>query len=695
MKPRAIEVTWIPAHVGYGVISMLRYWQAMERSWEADDPFRIHSLFDRDFHSESLRARGKWERMVVRKILYPWRVRTRCEGRIAHVLDHSWADMLAYVPSGVRTVVTVHDLIPLRFAGGLSAGQVTRFRAVVEQVRRADRVVCISEYTKREVIELLDIPEKKIRVVPNGVEAFPEDEEAAVRMRSRMGGEPGSLLLGCIGNTLERKNLKVLAPALALVKARGMHVTLVRAGAPLPAPLREEIRAAVGAKHLVELGVLRDDELGPFYRAVDGVVVPSTYEGFGLPLLEAMAAGTPVLSSSATSLPEVGGGAALYFDPASPEELAERLREWSDPVKRVELSRKGLERAAAFSWRKTLEGMYAVYAELAGEEEGAHRESLSAPGGKDGMDSTVTETPRVAVVFASFNRKEIAVECVRRLRAQSRRPDWVVVADNASSSGGALDAWAALGWDALEVLPLPENIGNAGGVRVAMERAFALGADAVWILDDDSWPEPGALEALLEGDWNPRIVRHSVQIDPRSGDYSWPLPLRDGKAGWRLMRKPEEWPGGMRVESRAAWTGALVPRMVWEKVGPVMGDLFIRGEDEEYPRRIAAAGFRFEAVRDSLLQHPAAERLIGWHGFGRWFWFEPGLADWKFYYEARNTIWIKRREGAWARALMLAGLYAIALLVHGPRDRAHFLAWRRAVADAWMNRLGKWEHTDE
>ncbi len=69
--------------------------------------------------------------------------------------------------------------------------------------------------------------------------------------------------------------------------------------------------------------------------------------------------------------------------------------------------------------------------------------------------------------------------------------------------------------------------------------------------------------------------------------------------------------------------------------------------------------------------------------------------DWKFYDEARNTIWIKRSEGAWGKALVLTGLYAIALLLHGPRDRSHFRAWRRAVADAWTNRLGKWERTHE
>ena len=140
-----------------------------------------------------------------------------------------------------------------------------------------------------------------------------------------------------------------------------------------------------------------------------------------------------------------------------------------------------------------------------------------------------------------------------------------------------------------------------------MELAFAQGADAVWILDDDSWPRAEALEALLEKPWDAGVVRHSLQIDPQTGRFTWPLQVADGTGGWRLVDSLDEMPAGDFVRSRIMWTGALVPREVREAVGPVNGELFIRGEDEEYPWRIEQAGFPQEAVRNAMMDHPGPD----------------------------------------------------------------------------------------
>lgn len=296
--------------------------------------------------------------------------------------------------------------------------------------------------------------------------------------------------------------------------------------------------------------------------------------------------------------------------------------------------------------------------------------------------------PRIAAVFACYNRRATALECVRRLQAQTRPPDLVVVGDNASTDGTP-EALRSLNWDRLTVVDTGDNLGNAGGVRVAMDHAFSLGADAVWILDDDSWPREGALEALLAGGFDPRLVRHSLQIDPVGGHYSWPLPLRDPSGQWHTIQHPREWPGAERAESRASWTGAMVPRAAWEKAGPVLGELFIRGEDEEYPRRLAAAGFRFEAVRDSVLDHPSAKNLRCWTLGGKEFWFETGLEDWKFYYEVRNTTWLMFQEGSSFKAWAIALLHAWATLLHDGWSASRFVTWRAAVSDARANRLGR------
>ena len=171
--------------------------------------------------------------------------------------------------------------------------------------------------------------------------------------------------------------------------------------------------------------------------------------------------------------------------------------------------------------------------------------------------------PRIACIFATMNRAETAKSCVMALARQSLPPEWVMVADNCSTDQTVAILRALEGLPfSLIVHPMPENLGNAGGVEAVMERAFDEGADAVWILDDDSWPRQEALASLLEGAWDPLVVRHSLQIDPQTGRFAWPLQIADGQGGWHLAWSKEELPDGPRVRSRISWTGALVSRKV-------------------------------------------------------------------------------------------------------------------------------------
>lgn len=295
---------------------------------------------------------------------------------------------------------------------------------------------------------------------------------------------------------------------------------------------------------------------------------------------------------------------------------------------------------------------------------------------------------KIAGVFATMNRAETAKSCVLALARQTRPPDLVVVADNCSADDTVevLENLADLPFRLL-VRRMRENRGNAGGVEEAMDQAFAEGADAVWILDDDSWPREAALEALLEGRWDPHMVRHALQVDPRSGKFTWPLQIEDGQGGWRLVGSEPELPGGPRVRSRISWTGALIPREVREAVGPVNGDLFIRGEDEEYPWRIEQAGFQQEAIRGAVMDHPGPQDVVHWRLFGKSFFFERGLADWKLYYKIRNMVWLKRRQAGGLTAVKMAIAYSLgAIALDGPR-RVPLL--RRAIRDGWSGNLGK------
>ena len=300
----------------------------------------------------------------------------------------------------------------------------------------------------------------------------------------------------------------------------------------------------------------------------------------------------------------------------------------------------------------------------------------------------MTHVPLIAAVFATMNRAETALNCVRALAAQTQPPAWVVVADNVSQDGTAdlLDGLADLPF-VLLVHRMKDNRGNAGGVEEAMELAFAQGADAVWILDDDSWPRPGALAALLELPWDPKVVRHSLQIDPATGRFTWPLQVADGTGGWRLIGSMDELPPGASVRSRINWTGALVSREVREAIGPVNGELFIRGEDEEYPWRMEQGGFFQEAVRGAVLDHPGPENLMQWRIFGKSFFFERGLADWKLYYKVRNMVWLKRQQEGSLRAIGMAAAYTLAAVASdGPRRIPQLC---RAIRAGWTGRLGR------
>ena len=358
------SVSWLPAHPVYGGVSMTRYWKLLEGAIRPDDPFVCCSML-RSGDAVPPFLGGRVQRFLTRRVVYPMIVKGRAKGDIVHILDHSWADLLPYAPGQALKVVTVHDLIPLRFPGELSAAQAKRFRSWVSHLAEADVIIADSAYTKREVEELLGIDGAKIQVVLLGVELPGARPPVAGQTFLPPRADHGKhFRVGSIGSTLERKNLGILPAALArLQQMTRRKVVLVRVGALLPVPLAAALRQELGDDGLIELGQLPDAAIGEYYAGLDVVVMPSLYEGFGLPVLEGMAARVPVVASRSSSLPEVGGDLAYYFDPYAPEELAVVLgRIATDGVAPRQLD-EGYVRAQDMSWRKCLEGIYQVYQE--------------------------------------------------------------------------------------------------------------------------------------------------------------------------------------------------------------------------------------------------------------------------------------------------------------------------------------------
>ena len=251
------------------------------------------------------------------------------------------------------TVVTVHDLSFERDPQLMSRRDLFFFRTMVPRsARRADRVLAVSEQTKRDLVELYTIDERKIVVTPNGIDdVFGTDGP-------RNDGAPYLLFVGALQ---PRKDPLAAIEALALTKS---HLRLVVAGPDRGSGGEaREAAARLGVAERVEFrGHVAKEELASLYRGAQALVFPSRYEGFGLPVVEAMASGTPVVAAAAGAVPEVAGDAAILVEPGDTAALAGGIeRALSD---RERLVRAGLAQAERFSWVETARRTLAVYREL-------------------------------------------------------------------------------------------------------------------------------------------------------------------------------------------------------------------------------------------------------------------------------------------------------------------------------------------
>jgi len=264
------------------------------------------------------------------------------------------------------SVVTVHDISYARAPELFSRRDRTLLRFVRGSVRRADRVIAVSEFTRGDASELYGLDPAKIVAIPNGVgAAFHPVEGAKERVFHRFGIDRPYVL--CVGALQPRKNVPLAIEAYAQVAGRGTDCEFVVAGGDrggrldvLDAILRTGL---TGRIHLV--GRVEDAELPALYSGARALIFPSLYEGFGLPALEAMACGTPVVASNTTGLAEAVGDAGLTVDPRNAEELADAVRRLlDDSALSDRLVAAGLARAAEFTWGRTAAATAAVYREV-------------------------------------------------------------------------------------------------------------------------------------------------------------------------------------------------------------------------------------------------------------------------------------------------------------------------------------------
>jgi glycosyltransferase involved in cell wall biosynthesis len=294
-------------------------------------------------------------------------------------LFHQPDFVLPRTRSGTPTVLTVHDLSFVREPDSVMPGMTRHLnRWVPWSVAQADHVVAVSEATRQDLIELYQTPPDKITVVHHGVTPdFKPVEDparlAAVRQKYGLGGQPFILTLGTIQ---PRKNYQRLVQAFARIDP-SLALVIVGSRGWYDDAIFDEVRRLGLEQRVYFPGFVADADLPALYSAASLFVYPSLYEGFGLPALEAMACGTPVIASNQSSLPEVVGDAGLLVDPRHVEVITEAmLRVLADDALRQQLAQAGRRRAAQFTWEQVAAKMIDLYQTV------LERRPTRLPGGK-------------------------------------------------------------------------------------------------------------------------------------------------------------------------------------------------------------------------------------------------------------------------------------------------------------------------
>jgi glycosyltransferase involved in cell wall biosynthesis len=363
----AINAHLLSGRAGYRSAGVHQYiYHLLRHLGQADDRLRYTVLLGEgvlppDFALTSLQSRWSTSRAAVRvaweQLVQPWVLR-----RIGADLVHGpvfVGPLLAHCP----VIVTIHDLSFIRYPD-LSRPANRMYRTVLTRLsaQRARRLIAVSAHAAAESARLLGVPRERVDVIYHGVDPvfrpLPADEIAAFR---RCRGLPERFVF-FVGTLEPRKNLVRLVEAFARIRDGRVRLVLAGGKGWLYDDLFAKVEALGLDEEVVFPGYVTGDELPLWYNAATVFSYPSVYEGFGLPVLEAQACGTPVLTSNTSSLPEAAGDGALMVDPCDVEELAAGLdRLLTDEPLRHELRERGLAHARQFSWPHTARETACVY----------------------------------------------------------------------------------------------------------------------------------------------------------------------------------------------------------------------------------------------------------------------------------------------------------------------------------------------
>ncbi len=287
-----------------------------------------------------------------------------CINSKADVYHYTAPELATHDLRRKNSVVTFHDLAPLvtNLTVGNPAVRIGFLARKMQLLKykwsaQAKHIIAVSHHTKQEVMSLLKVPEDRITVIHEGV------DHNLFKPRKI---ERAEYTILYVGSETPRKNLNTIIDALALVNKELPDVKLIKIGRPQWQGAREQLIERInklGLQHQVIFkDYVSDAQKSIEYCSATAFIIPSVYEGFGLPLLEAMACGTPCLASNATSLPEIGGDTVEYFNPYDSKDMARHIiNVLADKNLQAKLSRKAHQRSLQFTWEKTARETIKVY----------------------------------------------------------------------------------------------------------------------------------------------------------------------------------------------------------------------------------------------------------------------------------------------------------------------------------------------
>ena len=321
---------------------------------------------DRHSNSLTLRVQKNYERFW----RFPQLIKHQ-EADIFHVIDHSEAHIVSWLKgSGKPTVVTCHDLINLFYKENLSNSVKIpmishgMWLRSVKSMKDAEHIIAVSHTTAQYTHELLNIDFKKISVVPNAAEASFRvlSENTIKKCRQKLGLLENEVCLLNVGSNHPRKNIITILKAVKAIKEKGISIKFIKAGANFTDEDSDFISKNKIENEVVYLGQPEKSSLVEIYNAADVLVAPSLHEGFGITLLEAMACGTPVITSNVSAMPEVVGNAGILIEPTQSNQIVNAvLSIHSSTVYREQLVEKSLARAASFGWENTAKEVARIY----------------------------------------------------------------------------------------------------------------------------------------------------------------------------------------------------------------------------------------------------------------------------------------------------------------------------------------------